>query len=105
MSHIWTSLQYSTVSNHLPKLDMADTEWRRCAFIPPHLPDNMYCFISSELPIACRASTSPVSRLAGHFVDFPDRSNLLSGGVPATTPTLLVFQFHGDAECGVRRAA
>ena len=41
MSHIWTSLQYSTVSNCLPKLDMADTERRRRAFIPPHLPDNM----------------------------------------------------------------
>ena len=41
MSHIWTSLQYSTISTRLPKLDMADTEWCHHAFISPHLPDNM----------------------------------------------------------------
>ena len=41
MSNIGTSLQYATVSNHMPKLDMTDVERRRHAFVPPHLPDNM----------------------------------------------------------------
>ena len=39
------------------------------------------------------------------LVDFPDRRNLLSGGVRIIIPTFLPFQFYGDAERGVRGAA
>ena len=37
----------------------------------------------SRLPVACRARVSPVNRLAGNLSVFPDRSKLLSGGVPS----------------------
>ena len=47
----------------------------------------------SRLPVACRARVPPANRLAGCVVHFPDRSNLLSGGVPSIYTYLSHFSF------------